>query len=189
MRLILASSSPRRLELLRAAGIGFEVMAPGLEEVLVAGEGPEAAVRRLAEEKARAVMGRVAGEAVVLAADTAVVLEGRMLGKPGSVEEAGEMLRSLSGRTHEVMTGFALGRGGRVRSAVCVTRVAFRVLGEEEIGAYVATGEPMDKAGGYGIQSGAAHMVRSVWGSYTNVVGLPVAEVVEGLREFLLAVE
>lgn len=184
MRLILASSSPRRRELLRAAGLSFTVASPDTDETVKPGEPPQDAVVRLAEEKARAVQALEPG-GVILAADTAVVLDGRMLGKPRDEAGAREMLRALSGREHEVVTGFAIVGKERCHSAAVTTRVRFRTLSEHEINAYVATGEPMDKAGAYGIQSGAAHFVRAVEGSYTNVVGLPMAEVVEGMGDFL----
>jgi septum formation protein len=180
MRLILASSSPRRRELLRAAGFSFDVISPDTDESLNPDEAPKAAVVRLAEEKARAVQAKEP-DAVILAADTAVVLDGQMLGKPSDEEEARRMLRALSNREHEVVTGFAILTKDAGHSSAAVTRVQFRKLSESEIDDYIASGEPMDKAGAYGIQSGAAHFVRSIHGSYTNVVGLPMAEVVEGL--------
>ncbi|MCC5845052.1 MAG: septum formation inhibitor Maf [Verrucomicrobia bacterium] len=181
MRLMLASSSPRRQDLLRAAGFSFEVMSPDVDETLLPGESPGEAVKRLAEAKMRAVRHTCPG-AMILAADTVVVLEGGILGKPADAAEAGRMLRALSGRDHAVITGFALGGDNFVHVEAVSTRVRFRDLTDAEIDAYVASGEPMDKAGGYGIQSGAAHMVRSIEGSYTNVVGLPMAEVAEAVR-------
>lgn len=180
MRLILASSSPRRQDLLRAAGFSFEVISPDVDEFLFPGEDPQAAVMRLAELKALAVHTQEP-DAMILAADTAVVLDGEMLGKPEDEEDARWMLTSLSGRGHEVITGFALLTGKALHREAVLTRVWFRELSDAEIDAYIATGEPMDKAGAYGIQSGAAHMVRSIEGSYTNVVGLPMAEVVDAL--------
>lgn len=180
MRLILASSSPRRQDLLRAAGFSFDVLVPNVDETLIAGESPGVAVMRLAEKKVLAV-GKTVSRAVVLAADTAVVLDGEMLGKPENAEDARRMVRALSDRDHAVLTGFALFDGVSLHREVVSTRVWFRKVGEAEIEAYIASGEPMDKAGGYGIQSGAAHWVRSIEGSYTNVVGLPMAEVVEAL--------
>lgn len=180
-RIVLASVSPRRAELLASAGVGFDVDAADVDESIRPGELPEPYVRRLAEAKSRAVAERHP-ESTVLAADTVVVLEGECLGKPRDAGEAAEMLRRLSGQVHEVLTGFTLRKAGRADTGVCRTRVAFRDLTEAEISAYVESGEPMDKAGAYGIQSGAAHMVRRVEGSYSNVVGLPLAEVVESLR-------
>lgn len=182
MKLILASASPRRADLLRGAGIRFDVDPAGIPEERGAGETPMAYVKRLSEEKAAAVAARHP-EAVVLAADTSVSLDGACLEKPGSAREAEEMLRRLSGRTHEVLTGFTVRTAGTVVTDVVVTRVTFRELDPEEIIAYVKGGEPMDKAGGYGIQAGAAHMVERIDGSYTNVVGLPLAETVRILRD------
>lgn len=177
-QLILASASPRRQQLLQEAGVSFHVDPPKGSEVLEAGEDPERAARRLAVEKAQEVARRNP-RALVLAADTLVVVGGDILGKPSSEEEAWEMLRRLSGRTHQVITGVAF-VWERVASPFAVTTdVCFRPLGEEEIASYVATREPMDKAGAYGIQGGAAGFVRAIHGSYTNVVGLPVAEVLE----------
>ncbi len=180
MGLILASASPRRRELLASAGFQFVVAVPEIDESPRPGESPREVVLRLACGKAAAVAERHPRDSV-LAADTTVVLDGRMLEKPRDAAEAQQMLHALSGRTHEVLTGFALWRNGALHSGVCATLVTFRPLTDEEIAAYVASGDPMDKAGAYGIQSGAAHMVRSLHGSYTNVVGLPLAEVVEML--------
>ncbi|MCC5849277.1 MAG: septum formation inhibitor Maf [Verrucomicrobia bacterium] len=182
MQLILASSSPRRRQLLADAGFQFSVCSPEVDESLLPNEKPVDAVVRLAREKAAAVAA-LHPDAVVLAADTAVVLDGAFLGKPADVVEAAGMLRALSGREHDVITGFALASREGVRSDCCRTRVAFRDLDDAEIEAYIATGEPMDKAGAYGIQSGAAHMVNTIHGSYTNVVGLPMAEVFMFLRQ------
>lgn len=180
MRLLLASGSPRRRELLLSAGLSFEVEVPDVDETVAPGESPADAVCRLARDKALRVAARHP-DAAVLAADTTVVLDGVQLEKPRDAADARRMLRALSGRSHEVLTGFAIARGDEVHVACCVTEVSFRPLREEEIEAYIATGDPMDKAGAYGIQSGAAHMVRAIRGSYTNVVGLPLAEVMEVL--------
>lgn len=176
MGLILASASPRRRELLASAGLEFAVVVPEIDETPLPGETPRDTVLRLAREKASAIAARHP-QARVLAADTTVVLDGRMLEKPKDTDEARRMLRSLSGRTHEVLTAYALWQNDTLHSDVCTTRVTFRALTDTEIETYIATGEPMDKAGAYGIQSGAAHMVRSLEGSYTNVVGLPLAEI------------
>jgi len=181
MPLILASASPRRRELLASAGFQFEVVVPVIDETPLPGEPPRATVLRLAREKASDVAAKHPGH-LVLAADTTVVLDGRMMEKPRDGDEARHMLLSLSGRTHEVLTAFALWQNNSLHSDVCTTRVTFRSLSQDEIETYVATGEPMDKAGAYGIQSGAAHMVRAIHGSYTNVVGLPLAEIVEFLH-------
>jgi len=175
--LILASASPRRAELLTAAGIAFTTAPADIDERVLPDELAEAHVKRLAEAKARAVAAGHPG-ALVLGADTVVVLDGRILGKPRDTAEAAEMLRALAGRTHEVWTGVALVSGGGAEVEAACTRVWFTAMTEAEVDAYVATGEPMDKAGAYGIQGRASRYVDRIDGSYTNVVGLPVALVV-----------
>jgi septum formation protein len=179
--LVLASASPRRRELLAAAGIPFRVDAADIPEIRRRGESPLAFARRLAREKAQAVAARHP-QARVLAADTVVVLGERALGKPRNTAEATRMLRALSGREHTVVTAFTLLAPGRPpRTRAVRTRVVFRPLSRAEIDAYVATGDPLDKAGAYAIQGGAAGMIDRVSGSYTNVVGLPLAEVLAAL--------
>jgi len=177
--LILASASPRRAELLRAAGISFIVRIANVDESVHDGESPRDYVRRVAREKASAVE-RGADE-FVLAADTTVVVDDAILAKPLDSGDAARMLRQLSGRWHDVLTGVCLVRGGKVDLRVADTRVEFAPMSEAEIAAYVASGEPMDKAGAYGIQGLASRFVREVRGSYTNVVGLPVALVYDML--------
>ena len=173
--IVLASRSPRRAQLLRAAGIPFDLGPfPDVDERIPADLAPPEAARRLAERKARAVMPRVPGR-TVLAADTLVFLPEEVLTKPRDGADAQRMLGCLSGRTHAVATGVAVGRGGALRSAVEVTQVAFRILDASEIAAYVETGEPLDKAGAYGIQGGAAAFVAHVEGGLDTVIGLPVA--------------
>jgi septum formation protein len=176
MRLVLASASPRRADLLRAAGYDFDVRPADVDERVRAGEGPEPYARRLAEAKALR-LGRHPA-LPVLAADTVVVVDGEVLGKPADPDDAARMLRRLSGRVHEVLTAVALIPAGRgpvpVEVAVERTRVEFRQLVEAEIAGYVATGEPMDKAGAYAVQGRAAGFVRRLEGSYSNVVGLPL---------------
>ena len=180
--LILASSSPRRAELLRAAGIDFDVQSADLDETAYAGETPDAYVRRLAAEKARTVLVH-GGAAVVLAADTTVVIDETILGKPADEEDAARMLRLLSGRTHEVLTAVSVARAGAVMlTEVERTIVEFAPLSQFEIDWYVATGEPRDKAGAYAIQGYASRFVTRIDGSYSNVVGLPVALVYEILK-------
>ena len=192
-RLILASASPRRKELLAQAGYTFEVRAAHVNEDVRAGEDPIAYVVRLAREKAQVVFDQVDDrEAVVLGADTTVTLDGHILGKPENAADAARMLRMLSGRTHRVITGVAvvshssdeglpLGTpenrvlAERVEVAAEVTGVMFLTLSDQEIAAYVASGEPMDKAGAYGIQGLAAKWIPRVEGDYSNVVGLPLA--------------
>jgi septum formation protein len=174
--LILASASPRRRELLAQAGFTFEVRAAHLNEDPRPEEDPIAYVTRLAREKAQAVFDAAwNAEAVVLGADTTVTLDNHMLGKPEDAADAARMLRLLSGRTHRVITGVAVVTARRVEVAAEVTGVRFRTLSDEEIAAYVATGEPMDKAGAYGIQGRAARWIPRVEGCYFNVVGLPLA--------------
>jgi septum formation protein len=177
-KLILASGSPRRAELLRQAGLDFEIVVPQIDERPLPGEAPDEFVCRTAREKAESIP---ANGTVILAADTAVVDGTRILGKPSDVTDAVAMLRSLSGHTHEVMTGVCIRFPDRTACFHIETRVTFRSLSESEIDTYVASGEPMDKAGAYAIQGGAAKMVRRIEGSYSNVVGLPLCEVIEAL--------
>ncbi len=186
MRLILASASPRRRELLAQAGYEFEVRAAHVNEDLRTGEDPIAYVTRLAREKAEAVLRQIVAEPdpgsaalVVLGADTTVTLDNHILAKPEDEADARRMLTLLSGRTHRVITGVAvaIGCGSEIRcqAAAEVTAVRFLTLSAEEIAAYVATGEPMDKAGAYAIQGRAAKWIPRIEGDYFNVVGLPLA--------------
>ncbi len=177
-RIILASASPRRAELLNAAGIEFDVVPADVDESSRPGETPDIYVRRVAEEKARAVAGRVSNR-TVLAADTTVVIDHAMLGKPADDEDAGRMLRLLSGRAHDVITAVTVFAASGMTTRVASTAVEFAPLTEEDIAWYVATGEPRDKAGAYAIQGYASRFVTRISGSYANVVGLPVALVVE----------
>ena len=178
LRLCLASASPRRLELLRAVGLDPVARPANLDELLQPGEAASAHVARLAEEKGRSVASGWAAErpAVILAADTAVVLDGAVLGKPDDRRHAEEMLRRLRGRTHEVLTGVFLIRtdDGRTVGDVESTRVTFRDYDDATIRAYVAGGEPADKAGAYGIQGLGALLSLGIEGSWSNVVGLPL---------------
>jgi septum formation protein len=179
-RLVLASASPRRSELLRAAGVPFDVVTADVDESLRPGEQPDAYVRRLAEDKARTVAAAMS-DRYVLGADTVVVLGASILGKPRDAADARRMLALLSGHTHEVLTGVCLvGPAAASGAAAAVTRVAvtaveMAVLSDAEIDWYVASGEPMDKAGAYAVQGLASRFVRRLEGSYSNVVGLPVA--------------
>jgi septum formation protein len=182
--IILASASPRRTELLASAGIEFSVFAGNVPEEPLPEEVPIDHVIRLARDKAYEVAARVEGK-YFIGADTIVVCDGEIMGKPKDEADAERMLRKLSGVSHEVITGFALydkGRDDLLCDAV-TTKVYFKRLADEEISSYIATGCPMDKAGAYAIQGGAAHMVERIEGSYTNVVGLPLCEVVEALRK------
>jgi septum formation protein len=188
MKLILASASPRRAEVLSDARIRFEVLATEVDETPRPGEDVEAMCQRLAEAKARAAVSRLgkASEAtIVLAADTAVEVAGEIFGKPGSRDAAHAMLHRLSGRTHRVVTAVALIRlpDGAARCEVEWTAVRFAPLAPEEIAEYVSTGEPFDKAGGYAIQGLAGRFVERVEGCYFNVVGLPLARVYRMLKE------
>jgi len=181
---VLASQSPRRRELLRAAGIAFRAVPPAGEEnpgAVARGRWAEF-VRRAALAKALEVAAREQG--LVLGADTIVVCEGEILGKPSDEGEARRMLRALSGRRHRVYTGVALVRGSRKVVGYERTEVVFRDLSKKQIDWYVSTGEPMDKAGAYAIQGRGAALVRAVRGCYTNVIGLPLPKVFELLAEF-----
>jgi septum formation protein len=173
MRLILASASPRRAELLRAAGFDFEVRVVEVDERVRPGERPEEYVCRLAIEKAS----KVPSGAIVLGADTAVVVEQAILGKPANDEEAAAMLRRLSGRTHEVLTGISVRANSSEIHRVERTTVEFAPLSDAEIAWYVGSGEGRDKAGGYAIQGLASRFIPRIDGSYSNVVGLPIATV------------
>jgi septum formation protein len=182
-RVILASSSPRRRTLLATLGIPFEVIPSGIDEPLLPGVAPADLAVRLALAKARDVAGR-AGPAVVLGADTLVVLDGRALGKPESRADARAMLAALAGRTHEVVTAVAvIGLDAAAHVATVASRVVMRAYSPAEIEAYVATGESDDKAGGYAVQGDGGHLVARVEGCYTNVVGLPVGAVTRLLRK------
>jgi septum formation protein len=188
MKLILASASPRRAEILRNAGIPFETQITLLDESILPGELPGDYVCRLALEKARAAAEarRDRGDDLFIGADTAVVAGSEILGKPESDQDAKRMLRRLSGTTHEVHTGLALLRPPDAIERVVeeITRVSFAPLSEDEIDAYVATGEPFDKAGAYGIQGIAGRYVTRIEGCYFNVMGLPLARLWSLLREF-----
>lgn len=174
MELILASGSPRRLELLRQIGVEPKVVVSHSNEEKTAAS-PAVLVQDNALAKGRDVVQKVRDAVPVLAADTVVALEGHILGKPGTPEKARAMLHQLSGRTHQVLTGLALFYRGKVWQHVEVTEVTFARLTDREIQQYTATGEPLDKAGAYGIQGRAALFIPSIRGSYSNVVGLPLA--------------
>jgi len=189
--LVLASASPRRRELLAQAGFTFEVQPADIDEALLPGEDAIAYVTRLAREKAEAVFaGRATSDPqlTVLGADTTVCVDRQILGKPESPGDAARMLRLLSGRTHRVVTGVALVSASHTQVAAEVTAVQFVSLSEEEIAAYIATGEPNDKAGAYAIQGRAARWIPRIEGCYFNVVGLPIA-LVSTLIESLSAPE
>ena len=187
--LILASSSPRRQELLAQTGLRFTVAAANINEDLLPNEAAAAYVQRLAEEKAQAIWN--ANQAadslddplVVLGADTCVVCDGRILGKPTDTADARRMLELLSGRTHAVLTGLAAISSGKIARDVEVTQVTFNQLNDREIAQYIASEEPMDKAGAYAIQGYAARWIPRIEGCYFNVVGLPIARTISLLAE------
>jgi septum formation protein len=179
--LVLASASPRRSELLRNAGISFRVEPAHVPEVPLAQEAPLAYAQRLAREKALVVFSRHPNE-VVVGADTVVVVDNHLLEKPAEAKDAARMLRLLSGRSHQVTTGVCVLAAGFERTEAEITEVRFSSLSEEEIAYYVATGEPMDKAGAYGIQGLASRWIGKIEGCYFNVVGLPVERVYRMLR-------
>jgi septum formation protein len=184
-RIVLASASPRRSELLELAGIAFRVAPADIPEEPLPGENAVDHAMRLSEEKARVAADRESCGSYFIGADTIVVLDGAIMGKPVDDQDAFRMLSALSGRGHEVVTAYTVYNretGACVSRAVC-TEVWFRALSDQEIVDYIKTGCPLDKAGSYAIQGGAAHMVREIKGSYTNVVGLPTCELVETLRQ------
>lgn len=188
MKVILASSSPRRAEILRNAGIAFQIHATEIDETAFPCETPHAMVARLAEAKARAAASQMDAdlrECIIVGADTTVELDGKILGKPRDSADAREMLVTLSGRSHHVLTGLFLLRlpGGATQTAIENSAVTFAPLSEKEIDAYVATGEPLGKAGAYAIQGLAGRYISRIEGCYFNVVGLPLARLYALLRE------
>ena len=182
--LYLASGSPRRQELLTQLGVSFERIVTGIEEKRAEGESAQQYVSRLAREKAQTGVALVPRDLPVLGADTIVILNGEVLEKPHDTEHAARMLRKMSGQTHQVMTAVALADSQHVLDCLVVTDVTFRVLTDDEIAAYIASGEPMDKAGAYGIQGLGGCFVRKIHGSYHAVVGLPLVETYELLSNF-----
>ena len=184
MKLILASSSARRAEILANAGLPFSVLSSAVDESPYPGETPAALVLRLANAKADLVTARAVGPAIVLGADTVVVLDDKILGKPRSTEEARHMLQQLSGRTHSGLTGIALVRlpDGERRQFTESTLVHFRPVTEEDLSSYLATEEPYDKAGAYAIQGQAGRYIPRIEGCYFNVVGLPLSRVLTELK-------
>jgi septum formation protein len=185
MKLILASGSPRRAEILRVAAIPFTVLSSAVDETPFPGESPQDHVQRLANAKAELVAARAVGPAIIIAADTVVALDGRILGKPRSSDDARNMLERLSGHTHAVITGVALIRlpDAERRTFVETTLVHFAKLSEEELNRYLATDEPYDKAGAYAIQGRAGRYIPRIEGCYFNVVGLPLARLQHSLNE------
>ena len=181
--IILASGSPRRRQLLEMLGVPFRVVVPDVDESRTTGEAPEAYVVRLARQKAAAVAASESGT-LVLGADTTVEVRGEVLGKPSTAAEAAAMLAKLQGRTHHVFTAVAIARDGRIEHALDVTDVTFRPLDKEAIDDYVATGEPMDKAGAYAVQGKGAALVDWIRGDFFGVMGLPVRLVLELLDRY-----
>jgi len=185
MRVILASASPRRRELLSLLGIAFEVIAPSVDETHLQGEHPPEFCARLSREKALSVA-HDHPECLVIAADTVVVIGDTILGKPQDEDQAHAFLRTLRARTHEVLTGYTVIRldQDRFTAKVVRTTVHFRDMSEEEIAWYVATGEPMDKAGAYALQGHGAAFIDRIDGSHTNVIGLPLSDLYDDLKTF-----
>ena len=184
-KLILASASPRRAQILRDAGIVFSVLSSAVDETPIPGETPQELVRRLALAKAELVAARAVGPAIVIAADTIVALENAIFGKPRTSDDAGLMLEKLSGRTHSVVTGVTLIRlpDGERREFIETTQVHFASVSQEEIAKYLASGEPFDKAGAYAIQGLGGRFIPRIDGCYFNVVGLPLARLCKELAE------
>jgi septum formation protein len=185
MKLILASASARRAEILHDAGLSFSVISSAVDETPMPGESPAELVQRLADAKAELVSARTVAPAIIIAADTEVVLDGHVLGKPRTSEDARQMLTKLSGRKHSVLTGVTLVRLPDVeqRRFVETTHVHFAPIPDEEVTRYVASGEPFDKAGAYGIQGRAGRFVPRIEGCYFNIVGLPLARLCQELKE------
>lgn len=188
MHLILASASPRRQELLRGLGLDFTIQTADIDETMDPAQGAASEVARVSRKKADAVLAFAPEDAVVIAADTIVCVDDKILGKPASEAAAVEMLQTLSGRNNQVRTGVTVCSYQASITRVVTTDVCFRDLSPEEILAYVATGEPMDKAGAYGIQGLASIFVRELHGDYFNVMGLPLCELSQMLQQFGIAI-
>lgn len=184
MKIVLASQSPRRKELLGRMGLEFVTQASKIDESAFDGLEARELVATLSREKAQWIARQLEGETLVIGADTVVVRDGAALGKPKDAEDAVAMLLSLSGRDHQVCTGVTVCRGDRVLTQVEETQVTFRELTEAEVRQYVSTGEPMDKAGAYGIQGLGGLLVEGIRGDYSNVVGLPVCRLGQMLKDF-----
>ncbi len=186
--IILASKSPRRQELLEKIGLTFAVMTEEIDETMNPDLPLSEEIQRVSKLKALAVAPRVTTEDLIISADTVVCVDGKRLGKPANAEEAVHMLRMLSGRSHQVVSGLCLLQAQRVETTAVTTDLHFRDLSEAEIAAYVATGEPMDKAGAYGIQGLASIFVDSLCGDYYNVMGLPLCTLAQRLPSFGISV-
>lgn len=185
MKLVLASASPRRAQILRDAGISFSILSSAVDETPYSNETPQQMVQRLANAKAELAAARAVGPAILVAADTVVVVDGQILGKPRSTDDARRMLQLFSGRTHSVITGVSVIRLPEMerRQFLEITLVTFAPLSRDEISRYLATEEPYDKAGAYAIQGYAGRYIPRIEGCYFNVVGLPLAHLVTALHE------
>lgn len=183
MAIILASKSPRRQALMGMLGVDFSIMTEDIDETMSPDRTPDEEVARLSREKAQAVCQTVSEQDVIISADTVVVLDGQVMGKPKDRADALRMLRALSGRTHQVLTGMTVRRGAQALTRVVTTEISFRDLTDREIMTYIETGEPLDKAGAYGIQEGAALFVSRLEGDFYNVMGLPVCTLALMLRQ------
>lgn len=182
--LILASASPRRIELLKMMGLDFEILPSSVEEESLDGESPQDHVLRLSEKKAAAIM-KLHTDALIIGADTIVVIHGEILGKPKTPDQARDMLGKLSGKSHQVFTGFTITRGkdNLLVKDVIESIVSFKVISDNEMDWYVNSEEPYDKAGGYAVQGMGAFLIKEIHGSYTNVIGLPLCEVITALTD------
>ena len=183
IKLVLASSSPRRADLLLQLGLSFSIVKPHVNEILNPLESATDFIERIAREKNSEIRNKLDDDQVILSADTVVLCEGKVLGKPKSKEDGLGMLKILSGRTHKVLTGVVLTKKSHEKFFLVETKVKFRGLSDDEIEAYWMTGEPKDKAGSYGIQGKGAVFVSAIEGSYSNVVGLPLMETADGLKQ------
>ena len=183
IKLVLASSSPRRADLLLQLGLSFSIVKPHVNEILNPLESATDFIERMAREKNSEIRNKLDDDHVILSADTVVLCEGKVLGKPKSKEDGLGMLKILSGRTHKVLTGVVLTKKSHEKFFSVETKVKFRGLSDDEIEAYWMTGEPKDKAGSYGIQGKGAVFVSAIEGSYSNVVGLPLMETADGLKQ------
>ena len=184
MSIILASASPRRQQLLRQMGLTFSVEVANVEEKISVRDQPRDAVMRLSAQKAFAVATAHSMDDIIIAADTIVALNGRILGKPSDAADAKRMLRMLSGKTHHVLTAFTVIRGDQNRTRFDEATVQFRELTDREIDAYVATGEPLDKAGAYGVQGEGGKLIAAIHGDYYTVMGLPIGHLASILHRF-----
>lgn len=184
MAIILASKSPRRKELLGILGVDFDVVTSDIDEASFACCTPQQLASKLSVEKAKAVCSKVKTQDIIISADTIVVFDNKIMGKPKNTHEAAQMLKTLSGNTHHVITGVTVMSSNELLTEAVTTEVEFRPLGDEEISAYIRTGEPMDKAGAYGIQGKASVFINRINGDYFNVVGLPLSKLCIMLKHF-----